>query len=517
MAEEQKDQVQPGAETAVEEVSLLDEIVQATRLKPQDEAYSLTKAGVQAFIDEMLKPERVGQKVGSAVVDEMIAQVDQKLSSQLSAILHHGDFQKMESSWRSLKFLIDRTDFRENVRISLMNVSKEDLLDDFEDSPEVPKSGLYRTVYTAEYGQFGGQPFGAMIANYDFGPGPQDMKLLQYVAGVSSMSHAPFIAAASPDFFGINSFEELPGLKDLRSIFEGPQYAKWQSFRTSEDSRYVGLTLPKFLLRLPYGPETVPAKTFNYQENVSDGDKDFCWGNTAFAFASRLTDSFAKYRWCANIIGPLGGGAVEDLPLYQYESMGAIQTKVPTQVLISERREYELAEEGFISLTMRKGSDNAAFFSANSCQKPKYFGISKEGKEAETNYKLGTQLPYMMIINRLAHYIKVIQRENIGTWKERNDLDSELNKWINQYVSDQESPSAAVRSRKPLRRAMIEVSDVEGEPGWYKRVHESQASFQVHGRQFRTVAGWETGQDLMPLRPRRRRILPGRPPGSRIH
>ena len=484
MAEEQKDQIQQPAETTTEDLSLLDEIVQATRLKPEDDTYNLTKAGVQAFIDEMLKPGRAGQKIGAAMVDEMISNLDQKLSAQVSAILHNDDFQKLESAWRSLKFMVDRTDFRENIKINLLNVSKEDLLDDFEDAPEVSKSGLYRTVYSAEYGQFGGQPFGAMIANYDFGPGPQDMKLLGFTAAVSAMSHAPFIAAAGAQFFGVDSFEKLPSLKDLKSIFEGPQYTKWQSFRESEDSRYVGLTLPKFLLRLPYGPDTVPTKSFNYKEDVIDGDDDFCWGNTAFAFATRLTDSFAKYRWCANIIGPQGGGAVEDLPLFQYEAMGAIQTKIPTQVLISERREYELAEEGFIALTMRKGSDNAAFFSANSCQKPKFFGISKEGKEAELNYRLGTQLPYMMVTNRLAHYIKVIQRENIGTWKERGDLETELNKWISQYVADQENPSAAVRSRKPLRKALIDVSDVEGEPGWYSVSMKVRPHFKYMGASF---------------------------------
>ena len=484
MPEEEKEQTQQQAAEATTEGSLLDEVLQATRLQPQDEAYGMTKAGIQAFIDEMMKPGREGQKVQSGVVDEMIADLDNKLSSQVSAILHNEEFQKLESSWRSLKFLIDRTDFRENIKVSILNVSKQDLLDDFEDAPEIPKSGLYRTIYTAEYGQFGGQPFGAMIANYDFGPGPQDMKLLGYVASVAAMSHAPFIAAASPQFFGVDSFASLPGLKDIHSIMEMPQYTKWQSFRESEDARYVGLTLPKFLLRLPYGENTVPAKSFNYREDVAAGDNDFLWGNTAFAFASRLTDSFAKYRWCTNIIGPQGGGAVEDLPLYQFEAMGAIQTKIPTQVLISERREFELAEEGFIALTMRKGSDNAAFFSANSCQKPKFFGTSAEGKEAELNYKLGTQLPYMMITNRLAHYIKVIQRENIGTWKERGDLETELNKWVSQYVADQENPSAAVRSRKPLRKAQIEVNDVAGEPGWYSVSMRVRPHFKYMGASF---------------------------------
>jgi len=246
----------------------------------------------------------------------------------------------------------------------------------------------------------------------------------------------------------------------------------------------VALTLPHFLLRLPYGQDTQPIKSFNYNEDVSDGNDSFLWGNAAFAFASRITDSFAKYRWCANIIGPQGGGAVEDLPMYQYQAMGELQTKIPTEILVSERREFELAEEGFIALTMRKGSDNAAFFSANSVQKPKNFGNSKEGKTAELNYKLGTQLPYTFVISRLAHYIKVIQRENIGTWKERGDLERELNNWIRQYVADQDNPSPGVRSRRPLRQAEITVSDVEGDPGWYRVSLKVRPHFKYMGASF---------------------------------
>ncbi|MFP4451880.1 MAG: type VI secretion system contractile sheath large subunit [Desulfobacterales bacterium] len=483
MAEEKKNQQKQAGETSGEE-SLLDEIIGATKISPSDESYSVTRQGIQAFIDELLKPEREGEKVSKAIVDEMIAELDRKLSAQVNEILHNQDFQKLESAWRSLKYLVDNTDFRENIKLSILNASKQDLLDDFEDAPEINRSGLYQTVYTKEYGQFGGEPYGAIIGNYDFGPGPQDMKLLQDIASVAAMSHAPFISAASHEFFGVDSFEELPNLKDLSSIFEGPQYAKWRAFRESEDARYVGLTLPKFLLRLPYGAETVPAKSFNFTEDVSDGSSSFLWGNTAFAFASRLTDSFAKYRWCANIIGPQGGGSVDDLPVYNYESMGAIQSKIPTQVLLSERREYELAEEGFIGLTMRKGSNNASFFSANSCQKAKSFGNTPEGKEAEMNYKLGMQLPYMFVVNRLSHYIKVIQRENIGTWKQRGDLEDELNKWIRQYVADQESPSAGVRSRRPLRRAQINVDDVAGDPGWYSVSLKVMPHFKYMGASF---------------------------------
>jgi len=484
MAEEQE-QLAPDEEQVVEEsISLLEEITQATKLKPADEAYGMAKKGVEALIAQLIEPGKGVDKVTKAVVDEMIAEIDKKVGLQVDSILHHEDFQKLESAWCSMKYMVDNTDFRENIKLEMVNISKEDLLDDFEDSPEIPKSGLYKTVYTAEYGQFGGQPYAAMIGNFDFGPGPQDIKLLQSIASVAAMAHAPFIAAAGPQFFDIEDFNELPNLKDLKSIFEGPKYIKWQSFRESEDARYIGLTMPRFLLRLPYGAESDPIKTFDYEENVVGNHGKYLWGNAAFAFATRLTDSFAKYRWCANIIGPKGGGTVEDLKLHQYDAMGATQTKIPTEVLVSERKEFELAEEGFIGLTMRKNSDNAAFFSANSVQKAKNFGISKEGKEAELNYKLGLQLPYMFVINRLAHYLKVLQRENIGSWKERSDLELELNKWISQYVTEMDNPSASARSRRPLRMAEVTVDSVEGEPGWYKVGLKVRPHFKYMGASF---------------------------------
>jgi type VI secretion system protein ImpC len=310
------------------------------------------------------------------------------------------------------------------------------------------------------------------------------MALLQKCASVATMSHAPFITAASKTFFGSKDLTSLPNMKDIKSILEGPQYTKWQSFRESEDSRSVGMTLPRFLLRLPYGKETNPIKAFDYEESVHENHEQYLWGNTAFAFATRLTDSFAKFRWCPNIIGPQAGGAVEDLPLHQYQAMGEIQTKIPTEVLISERREFELSEEGFIPLTMRKGSDNACFFSANSCQKPKNFGQSAEGKEAETNYRLGTQLPYMFVMSRLAHYIKVIQREALGSAKERVDLENDLNNWIKQYVADMDNPSAGVRARRPLRQAQISVEDVAGQPGWYRVDMKVRPHFKYMGAFF---------------------------------
>lgn len=476
---------QAGTEAAeLEEFGLLDQIMQETRLKPQDEGYDVARRGVEAFIAEMLQARDKHERVNKDVADQMIAEIDRRLSSQVDAIMHHPEFQRLESAWRGLKYVVDKTNFRENIKIEMINISKDDLLEDFEDSPEVVKSGLYQHVYTSEYGQFGGNPVGAIIANYDFGPGPRDVKTLQYCASVAAMAHAPFVAAASNEFFGVDEITDLPRLKDIKSIFEGPKYAKWQSFRDSEDSRYVALTLPRFLLRLPYEEDKNPVKTYNYNEKVSDSHESYLWGNTSFAFASRLTDSFAKYRWCPNIIGPQSGGAVEDLPLHTYEAMGDIEAKIPTEVMVSDRREFELAEEGFIPLTFRKGSDNAAFFSANSVQKPKDFGNTKEGKHAETNYKLGTQLPYLFVISRLAHYIKVLQREQIGSWKERADLEAQLNNWIRQYIADQDNPTAEVRSRRPLRSARVVVEDVDGDPGWYRVGLKVRPHFKYMGANF---------------------------------
>jgi type VI secretion system protein ImpC len=474
----------PKTEKIEAPASLLDEILEATRLTPADEGYAITKRGVQAFIDELLKPGREEARPTTELINEMIADLDQKLSGQLDTILHHPDFQRLESSWRSLKFLVDRTNFRENTKLEILNVSKQDLFNDFEDAAEVVTSGLYKKAYTEEFGVFGGQPYAMMIGNYEFGTSAQDMRLLQNLASVSAMSHAPFIGAVNAQMFGLDKFEALPNLKELNDLFEMPQYAKWRGFRESADAQYVGLVLPHFLLRPPYSADTIPAKTFNYKEEAAAGSENYLWGNAAFAFATRITDSFAESRMCANIIGPQGGGAVNDLPVYNFEAMGDLQTKIPTEIMISDRKEFELAEQGFIALTMRKGSDNAAFFSANSCQRAKQFGDTPEGKQAELNFKLGTQLPYMMVVNRLAHYLKVLQRENIGTWKGRAELETELNNWIRQYISDQENPGPGVRSRRPLRRAQIIVSDVAGDPGWYKVEMKVQPHFKYMGASF---------------------------------
>lgn len=464
--------------------SLLDSIVSQTNLTQNDDGYNILKLGVEALIQELIKTDSKDEKINKSLIDKLIAQIDENISLQMDEIIHNAEFQAIESKWRGLAMLIERTDFRQNIIMEIINVSKEDLMEDFEDSLDITQSGLYKHIYTSGYGQFGGQPVGAIIADYEMSPSNYDIKLLNKISSISAMAHAPVITAAGPKFFGLESFEGLPDLKDLEDVMNSPQFAAWRGFRQNEDSKYVGLTLPRFLLRPPYDPEDNPISKFVYKENVSANHENYLWGSTVYAFASKLTESFGSYRWCTNIIGPKSGGEVKNLPIHTFESMGDIEMKIPTEVLISDRREYELSEQGFIPLIMRKGNNSAAFFAASSAQVPKVFPDTPEGNAAQLNYKLGTQLPYLFAITRMSHYIKVLQREHIGSWRERADLERELNKWAKQYVANQENPSSEIRSKRPFKNMSIEVSDVENDPGWYKVRLSLRPHFKYMGASF---------------------------------
>tara|TARA_B100000768_G_scaffold180703_1_gene201369 strand:- start:742 stop:2190 length:1449 start_codon:yes stop_codon:yes gene_type:complete len=469
---------------AVKEESLIASILSFSKLSNDENNYAIAQQGMQSLLGSVLEE---GKDLGSIRVDKsyvefLIDELDAKLSKQMDEILHNEVFQSLESPWRSLKLLTDRTDFGENIKIDILSVAKDELLQDFEDTDDITETGLYRKVYTNEFGQFGGDPYGVMVGDYGLSPSAHDMRLLSYMASLSAMTHAPFMTSASEDFFGLDDFSELPDLKQLEALFEGPQYLHWRNFRNSDDSRNVGLTLPKFMLRATYG-ENIPVRSFNYQESIQ-GKSDYLWGNSAFAYATRLNNSFAKYRWCPNIIGPQSGGEMADLPINVVNVSGTDRVEGPVEVSISDRKEYELSELGFIPLTLRKDADSAVFFSSNSAQQPKKFSNDEEGRQAEVNFKLGTQLPYLFIVNRLAHYVKVLQRENLGSWKSRSELESELNKWIRQYVADQDNPSAATRSQRPLRKALITVSEIVGDAGWYSVGLEVTPHFKFMGANF---------------------------------
>ena len=462
---------------------LVGEILEFTRLDQADAGYDLARQGVEALLGELLTRETQLPRVDKALVEQMIEELDARLGQQMDAILHAAEFQQVESTWRGLDFLIQRTEFNENIKVEIFNASSQELLEDFEDAPEPNQTALFQTVYTQEYGQFGGEPYGVLIGDYAFTPSTQDVKLLEHMAALSAMTHAPFISGTAPEFFGLKNWSELPDLKEVESLFEGPQYIKWRGLREQDDARNLGLTLPRLMGRPLFG-EDKPVRSFVYQEQASNGETDYLWINACYAYATRLMESFARYRWCPNIIGPQSGGAVLNLPVHLTEVDGTPLLNGPAETVISDRKEYELSELGFIPLTQRKNADNATFFSSNSVQQPKYFGTDPEARIAELNYRLGTQLPYLFIINRLAHYIKVLQRENLGSWKSRADLEGELNRWIRQYVADQENPSPATRSQRPLRRALVTVNEVDGDAGWYQVGLEVTPHFKFMGANF---------------------------------
>lgn len=447
--------------------SLLTELLDQARLDPLTEAHH---DGLSRLLTELLAAPEATPRVAGDRIDALVADIDRRLSAQVNALLHAPEVQALEAAWRGVKHLVDAIDFRENIQLELVPTTKHELLADFRDAPELTHSALYGRVYRDAIGVFGGKPYGVICSTFDFGPGAEDTELLRNVAAVAAIAHVPFLGNASPDMFGRRSFQELGQLKDLQAMFEEPRYARWNALRDSEDARYLGLCLPRFLLRAPYGDRESELKVreFAFSEDVVDRHEHYLWGPASIALTARIAESFARWRWCPNIIGPLGGGSVFGLPLHQYHQGGELKTKNPCEVTIEDRKEFEFAEQGFVALIPRKGSDNAAFFSANSVQRPKVFQRTAEGQAAQRNFMLGTRLPYMFVVTRLAHYLKVLQREQIGTWKSQADLERELGTWLRQYVADMPDPPPDVRSRKPLRQAAVTVEEVPGQVGWYR-------------------------------------------------
>jgi type VI secretion system protein ImpC len=447
-------------------------------VRPSD-AIVAARSPISHSLDAVCDAETVDE----AALNAQIAAIDARLSAQLNEILHHPRFQRLESLWRSLKYLIDRVDFRENIKVQLLTISKEDLFDDFDDSPDVMSSGMYKRVYSHVYGAADGEPIGLIVGDYEFGAGPRDVALLQKIASVAAMAHAPFIAAASPSMFGLDGWAALPALEDIKGLFQGPQYARWRSFCEGDDARYVGLTLPRVRLRLRYGADTVPVTSFAFEEQGVGGRDCDLWGNAAVAFATCVADSFAKYRWCPNIVGPHADGAVQDLPMPPHNAGGELQMTLPVECQLTERREYELSEEGFIGLRYFRPVERPCFFSANSVQTPRPFRERPEAPAAQRD-RMGAQLPYLFMLTRCAHYLKVIARANIGTWMERSAIERGLNEWIRDQVADIDHPEPRRRKQTLIRKAAIKVEDVEGQPGWYRMKLELRPNFNYMGAKF---------------------------------
>jgi type VI secretion system protein ImpC len=465
------------AEVQVQEKGLLDQIVDQGRLGADPQARDRGKNLVKEFVAQVLDGSMTVAKDAEMMINARIAQIDHLLSIQLNEILHHAAFQKLEGSWRGLKYLMDNSETGVGLKIRVMNATKKELLRDIEKAPEFDQSALFKKVYEEEYGVFGGNAFGALIGDYEFGKSPEDLALLEGISHVAAQAHAPFVSAASPNLFNLDSFTTLDAPRDLAKIFDSTEYAKWKSFRQSEDSRYVALCLPRTLGRLPYGKETKPIDEFNYEEHVDGTDHSkYLWTNAAYSLGTRMTNSFSQFGMCVAMRGVEGGGLIEGLPTHNfYTDEGDIALKCPTEVPITDRREKELADLGFAPLVHCKGTDYAAFFSVQSCQKAKTYDTDS----ANANARLSAQLPYIMAVSRFAHYLKSMMRDKIGSFMSREEAEIFLNRWITQYVTPDDSASPATKAQRPLREARIEVADIAGKPGCYRAVAFLRPHFQL--------------------------------------
>jgi len=487
-------QASPEASTTTEEIGIYERLCSLADLQPlvdpvdiknfhdpgemaKTDANQRITAGLQVFFDLALEAGEQIDKIDKTLLDFYIAKIDETISAQLDEVLHHDVFQKTESTWRGLKFLTDRTDFQANTKIELLDVDKEALREDFEEAPDTTQSGLYNHVYTQEYDTPGGEPISVIIGNYEFDRKAPDVELLAELSKVSSAAHCPFIGAVGPQFFGKENIEEIPKIQDLSSYMDRAEYLRWKGFRETEDSRYVGLVFPRFLLRLPYGEEN-PIRAFNYQEAVTgEQHHKYLWGNSAFAFASNMVRSFKKHGWTVNIRGPEAGGKLESLPIHFYQSGKGTESKIPTEVLISETKELEFSDHGFIPLSYYKNSDYACFFSASSTQKPTEYDIP----EATANSRINARLPYIFLVSRIAQYLKVLQRENIGSLKSRQDLENELNHWLQGMVTKMNNPEPELAASHPLREGAVVVNEQADNPGFYSVNMYVQPHFQVEG------------------------------------
>ncbi len=477
---DQEQQAQPeGAEAQAveEEKGLLDQIIDDGKMARDDSQKGYAKNLITEFVGQIMEGTMTISKDTEAMINTRIAQIDKLISDQLNEVMHHEDFQKLEGSWRGLNYLVMNSETGERMKIRVMNISKKDLLKDMEKASEFDQSALFKKIYEEEFGMFGGASYGALIGDYEFSSHPQDMALLEKVSNVAAAAHAPFISAASSSLFNLDSFTDLGNPRDLAKVFQSAEYAKWRSFRESEDSRYVSLAVPHILMRLPYGKANVPVEAFDFEEQVDGTDHGkYLWGNAAYALGTRLTDAFAKFSWCAAIRGVEGGGLVEGLPVHNFKTdEGDVALKCPTEIAITDRREKELADLGFVPLVHCKGTDFAAFFSTQTANKAKVY----DSDSANANAKLSSQLQYILATSRFAHYLKSMMRDKIGSFMTRKNAEDYLNQWIGNYVLLDDSASQEMKAQYPLREARIDVSEMPGKPGAYRAVAFLKPHFQL--------------------------------------
>ncbi|MCG8073654.1 MAG: type VI secretion system contractile sheath large subunit [Candidatus Thiodiazotropha taylori] len=439
-------------------------------------------SAVQTLAEQVLKESGTISDDAVETIEGIIAEIDKKLTEQVNLILHHEDFQQLEGSWRGLHHLVNNTETDEMLKIRVMNISKKELgknLKKFKGTAW-DQSPIFKKVYEEEYGQFGGEPYGCLVGDYHFDHSPPDVELLNGMAQIAASAHAPFIAGAAPTVMQMDSWQELPNPRDLTKIFQTPEFASWRSLRESDDSRYIGLAMPRFLSRLPYGAKTDPVEEFDFEEDTEGADHNkYTWSNSAYAMAVNINRAFKLYGWTTRIRGVESGGSVEGLPTHTFPTDdGGVDMKCPTEIAISDRREAELAKNGFMPLLHRKNSDFAAFIGAQSLQKPSEY----DDPDATANANLAARLPYLFASCRFAHYLKCIVRDKIGSFKERDDMEKWLNKWIMNYVEpNPATASEEDKARKPLAAAEVVVAEVEGNPGYYTSKFFLRPHYQLEG------------------------------------
>jgi type VI secretion system protein ImpC len=465
----------------------LDSIIADGKMIRNDEQKPYARDLVGEFVNQVLSQSLTVDGDTIRGIQARIAEIDETLSRQLDAVMHDAAFQKLEASWRGLKHLVFNSETGQELKIRVLNVTRDELFADLDKAVEFDQSVLFKRVYEDEYGTFGGNPFSLLVGDFEFGRGSRDIALLENISHVAAAAHAPFIAAASPALFDWQTFGEMSAPRDLAKGFSTAELTKWRSFRESEDSRYVALTLPHILLRLPYGPDTTPVEGFKYEEHVAgpiyktNGSAiheggNYLWGNSAYALAQRISNAFSLYHWCAAIRGVEGGGKVEGLPAFVFKTeKGDSVLKCPTEIAITDRREKELSDLGFISLCHCKGADFAAFFGGQTTNKPKLYNTN----EANANSRISAMLPYILATSRFAHYLKSIMRDKIGSFMTRENVQAYLNTWISDYVLLNDDAPRDIKARFPLRDARVDVAEVPGKPGVYKAIAYLKPHFQL--------------------------------------